>query len=99
MSYVVSTTAGPSGKFESYDLDQLPKIEGRSPRELAQEGKLSPHQLYAILKQRGVPGISTADGIQALCICWARELTRRANEEIKLTGDAADNRDRQDKGR
>jgi hypothetical protein len=78
MTYQVSTTAGPSGKFECYDLDLLPHIDGRTPRELAQEGKLSPHQLYALLRERNIPGIAVSMGMQDLLLCWARELKRQA---------------------
>lgn len=76
MTYQVSTTV--SGKYECYDLDMLPHIDGRTPRELAQEGKLSPHQLYALLRERNIPEITPSMGMQDLCICWARELKRRA---------------------
>jgi hypothetical protein len=107
VTYQLSTTS--TGVFESFDLDSLPLLTWTNPttkeqqtmpaRQLLQEGKIGVHELFRLLESKGIPGIKPTDGGQALLVCWARELKKRADEANILIGDAGAARDKQEKGR
>ena len=102
MAYVLSTTT--TGHFESYDLDALPHLTWTNPatqeqqvmpaRQLLQEGKIGVHQLFNLLRDRGIPGVEPTMGAQSLLVCWARELKKQQEAATVLVGDAGANSDK-----
>ena len=102
MAYVLSTTT--TGHFESFDLDELPLLSWTDAagtthkmpaRQLLQEGKIGVHELFRLLRDRGIPGIEPAMGAQALLVCWARQRKKEAEAALIMVGDAGASRDKQ----